>query len=159
MTKSELVYADPGSHGSCKNGQVRLDAREIVTANDPDRPGEKIHLVFHRGGYGYKDAGSVKYGHVGIGDLTHVSTERNGINYGDPGFDQGAPGVRGLVHYTDLSWSWINVHGGGVLRALLKEGDDFARCDGVPSIVLNSVNDPASHAALTSIFRPTSGCV
>lgn len=59
-------------------------------------------------------------------------------SYGDPAQDKGD--ALPNVHYTPLSWSWINVPGGGVYRTLLRDGDEFYRCD-VPSIKLASVTD------------------
>jgi hypothetical protein len=40
-----------------------------------------------------------------------------------------------------LTWSWINVHGGGVARALVGDGERFFRCADVPAIRLASVAD------------------
>jgi hypothetical protein len=43
-----------------------------------------------------------------------------------------------------LEWSWINVRGGGVARALVRNGDKFYRCADVPPIQLLSVTDAQS---------------
>jgi hypothetical protein len=62
--------------------------------------------------------------------------------YGDPPESLGpqADRARG-VKYTLLEWSWINVRGGGVARALVRNGDKFYRCADVPPIQLLSVAD------------------
>jgi hypothetical protein len=44
--------------------------------------------------------------------------------YGTPG------GKYGVTDYTNLSWSWVNVSGGGIVRTMVKRGDLF-----VPSAV------------------------
>ncbi len=65
--------------------------------------------------------------------------------YGDPSEDLGAREDRTRhIKYTLLEWSWINVRGGGVARALVKEGEKFFPCTDVPSIVLASVSDAQS---------------
>ena len=50
-------------------------------------------------------------------------------HYGDPGADQGS---RHDIHYSYLLWSWLDVQGGGHVRALLKQGDPLAVCDVAP---------------------------
>lgn len=62
--------------------------------------------------------------------------------YGDPPESLGpqADRARG-VKYTMMEWSWINVRGGGVARALVGNGDKFYRCTDVPPIRLSSVTD------------------
>lgn len=61
-------------------------------------------------------------------------------SYGDPGFEQGDPAVLGeRFHYTYLVWSWPNVSGGGVVRALLGPGDVFHRCN-VRSLRVDSID-------------------
>jgi hypothetical protein len=62
--------------------------------------------------------------------------------YGSPATDLGpeADRARG-IRYTMLTWSWINVRGGGVARALVKSGEKFYRCADVPAIRLASVNE------------------
>ncbi len=51
-------------------------------------------------------------------------------NYGDAAFD---PESDGTIAYTMLSWSWIDVQGGGVARALVDDGAKFHRCKDVRS--------------------------
>lgn len=65
--------------------------------------------------------------------------------YGDPSEDLGpaADRARG-VRYSMLAWSWINVRGGGVARALVRDGTPFRRCVDVPAIRLSSVADAQS---------------
>jgi len=62
--------------------------------------------------------------------------------YGSPSTDLGplADRARG-IKYTLLEWSWINVRGGGVARALVKDGSEFYPCADVPPILLASVSD------------------
>jgi hypothetical protein len=62
--------------------------------------------------------------------------------YGDPSEDLGpaADRARG-IRYTLLEWSWINVRGGGVARALLRDGEKFYPCTDIPPIQLSSVSD------------------
>jgi len=62
--------------------------------------------------------------------------------YGSPSTDLGPDADRKRdIRYTMLTWSWINVRGGGVARALVKNGEKFYRCADVPAITLSSVND------------------
>jgi hypothetical protein len=73
------------------------------------------------------------------------SAQTNAIRYtiyGDPSEDLGpaADRARG-IRYTLLQWSWINVRGGGVARALVKDGEAFYPCTDVPPIQLSSVSD------------------
>lgn len=65
--------------------------------------------------------------------------------YGSPSTDLGpaADRARG-IKYTILQWSWINVRGGGVARALVKDGEKFYPCRDVPPIALASVSDAAT---------------
>ena len=64
------------------------------------------------------------------------------ITYGDPGNDQGGSAeIATGVHYTLLSWSWVNVQGGGVARGLMEDDATFRRCTDVPSIKLQTVVD------------------
>lgn len=60
-------------------------------------------------------------------------------NYGDAAWMGGKPGD---PKYTMLSWSWINVQGGGVARALVGDGKPFYRCKDVRSIKLFTVDKP-----------------
>lgn len=177
LTKAML---DAKPDGDCPDGYATIDAREILET-------DQGRLFFFRGGYGYENAGNVKYGHLWIADLDrHIDTvesvgngapcgaAQGGPNeghyriqvatipgemhycksngdcnsapetisyegYGDPAFDQGK-NPDPSIHYTYLVWSWINVPGGGVVRALLKNDDVFHRCD-VPAIKLASVDD------------------
>jgi hypothetical protein len=67
--------------------------------------------------------------------------------YGDPSEDLGTPADRRRgIRYTMLTWSWINTRGGGVARALVKDGAEFRRCKDVPAIRLTSVADAATQA-------------
>lgn len=43
--------------------------------------------------------------------------------YGTPGESEG------LTDYTYLSWSWIDKTGGGIVRAIVREGDTFYPCN------------------------------
>ena len=62
--------------------------------------------------------------------------------YGSPATDLGPDADRKRdIRYTMLTWSWINVRGGGVARALVKNGEKFYRCADVPAITLASVNE------------------
>ena len=62
--------------------------------------------------------------------------------YGNPSEDLGTAADRARgVKYTMLTWSWINTRGGGVARALLRDGEEFYRCMDVPPIQLASVSD------------------
>jgi hypothetical protein len=65
--------------------------------------------------------------------------------YGDPSEDLGpaADRARG-IRYTMLTWSWVNVRGGGVARALVRDGAPFRRCVDVPAIRLSSVADASA---------------
>jgi len=47
------------------------------------------------------------------------------LHYGDPGSDQGD---RHDVHYSYLLWSFLNARGGGMVRALLAEGQAVWPC-------------------------------
>ena len=51
------------------------------------------------------------------------------LHHGDPAADQGS---RRDVHYTYLIWSCLNVRGGGMVRALLRDGQRVERCDVAP---------------------------
>ena len=48
------------------------------------------------------------------------------------------------MKYTVLAWNWINVRGGGVVRALMYDGEAFYPCSDVPVIQLSSVADAES---------------
>jgi hypothetical protein len=48
------------------------------------------------------------------------------LHYGDPASDQGS---RHDIHYSTLTWSWVDVSGGGHNRALLAPGQIVQRCD------------------------------
>ena len=62
--------------------------------------------------------------------------------YGSPATDLGPDADRKRdIRYTMLTWSWINVRGGGVARALARSGEKFYRCADVPAITLASVNE------------------
>jgi len=54
------------------------------------------------------------------------------LQYGDPGADQGD---RHDIHYSYLIWSFLNAHGGGMVRALLRDGQVVQPCD-VPGLEL-----------------------
>jgi hypothetical protein len=83
------------------------------------------------------------------GDMKYLnSAQTNAIPYtiyGDPSEDLGpaADRARG-IRYTMLTWSWINTRGGGVARALVRDGTPFRRCVDVPAIRLSSVADAQS---------------
>jgi hypothetical protein len=72
--------------------------------------------------------------------------------YGDPSEDLGPPADRARgIKYSMLTWSWINVRGGGVARALLRDGDAFYPCTDVPPIRLASVTDAATKTPSGSV--------
>ena len=48
------------------------------------------------------------------------------LHYGDPASDQGS---RHDIHYSTITWSWIDVSGGGHNRALLASDQVVKRCD------------------------------
>lgn len=80
------------------------------------------------------------------GDMKYLNTAQTATIpyaiYGDPSEDLGPAADRARrIRYTMLAWSWINVRGGGVARALVEDGDDFHRCADVPPIRLASVAD------------------
>jgi hypothetical protein len=83
------------------------------------------------------------------GDVRYLnSAQTNAVPYaiyGDPSEDLGpaADRARG-IKYTMLTWSWINVRGGGVARSLVRDGERFRECTDVPPIRLSSVADAAS---------------
>jgi hypothetical protein len=54
------------------------------------------------------------------------------MHYGDPGADQGG-GLR--IDYTYLLWSFVDVHGGGMVRTLLAPGQLVWACDVQPITV------------------------
>ena len=58
------------------------------------------------------------------------------MHYGDPAAGQGK---RGDIHYSVLCWSWLNARGGGMVRALVRDGQVFHRCD-VKAITFGSWN-------------------
>jgi len=79
-------------------------------------------------------------------DMRYLNTPRtNAIRYaiyGNPSEDLGPAEDRARgIRYTMLSWSWVNVRGGGVARALVQDGAPFRRCLDVPPIRLASVAD------------------
>lgn len=51
------------------------------------------------------------------------------LHYGDPASQQGD---RHDIHYSTITWSWINVSGGGHNRALLAPDQDLRLCDVKP---------------------------
>ncbi|HET8654998.1 MAG TPA: alpha/beta hydrolase [Longimicrobiaceae bacterium] len=80
------------------------------------------------------------------GDMRYLNTARTSAIpyaiYGDPSEDLGPPADRARgIRYTMLEWSWINVRGGGVARAIVEDGAEFYRCADVPPIRLASVSD------------------
>jgi len=64
------------------------------------------------------------------------------LHYGDPPAQQGQQNPQRYlrpgrdptrqIHYSTLTWSWIDVHGGGENRTLLAPGQDIRRCDVEP---------------------------
>lgn len=62
------------------------------------------------------------------------------MHYGDPAADQGD---RHDVHYTYLLWSFVNVRGGGMVRALLRDGDLVDLCD-VSPVTMDSYDETGS---------------
>ena len=50
------------------------------------------------------------------------------LHYGDPAAQQGNPS-NAQIHYSTLTWSWIDVAGGGHNRILLAPGQDIRLCD------------------------------
>jgi hypothetical protein len=59
------------------------------------------------------------------------------LHYGDPGADQGD---RHDLHYNYLLWSFLNAHGGGMVRALLRDVDVVTVCD-VPPIAMHAYDE------------------
>ena len=59
------------------------------------------------------------------------------LHYGDPAADQGD---RHDVHYTYLLWSFVNVRGGGMVRALLRDWVLVDLCD-VRPVTMPSYNE------------------
>jgi hypothetical protein len=51
------------------------------------------------------------------------------MHYGDPGADQGTGPP---IHYSYLLWSFLDVHGGGMVRTLLAPGQVVRPCDVSP---------------------------
>lgn len=51
------------------------------------------------------------------------------LHYGDPASQQGD---RHDIHYSTITWSWIDVSGGGHNRVLLAPGQDVRPCDVTP---------------------------
>jgi hypothetical protein len=64
------------------------------------------------------------------------------LHYGDPAAQQGAQNPQKYldpqwdpiqqIHYSTLTWSWIDVAGGGMNRILLAPGQDIRPCDVAP---------------------------
>ncbi|MGH9344952.1 MAG: hypothetical protein ACRD19_14475 [Terriglobia bacterium] len=84
--------------------------------------------------------------------MNYLTSEQNATIpyaiYGGPSESLGSKADRARgVKYTMLTWSWINVRGGGVARALIRNGDKFYGCADVPSILLSSVADPQTKTA------------
>lgn len=82
-------------------------------------------------------------------DMHYLNSRQTGsipyMIYGNPSTDLGPASDRDRgVKYTILQWSWINVRGGGVARALVRDGADFFPCRDVPAILLASVSDAAT---------------
>jgi hypothetical protein len=97
------------------------------------------------------------------GDMRYLNTAQTTTIsyaiYGDPSEDLGPPADRARgIKYTMMTWSWINVRGGGVARALVEDGDDFFRCTDVPPIRLASVAD-AETKAVTGWVEAVYGAV
>ncbi len=79
-------------------------------------------------------------------DMSYLNSRQTGsipyAIYGDPSEDLGPVSDRARgIRYTLLEWSWVNVRGGGVARALVPDGANFFPCLDVPSITLASVSD------------------
>src|SRR3954453_21651462 len=58
------------------------------------------------------------------------------LHYGDPAAQQGAQNPQKFstnpatpIHYSTMTWSWIDVSGGGPNRILLPPGQDLRLCD------------------------------
>ncbi|MGI9140915.1 MAG: hypothetical protein ACR2GJ_07400 [Gemmatimonadaceae bacterium] len=80
------------------------------------------------------------------GDMNYLNSAQTATIpyaiYGSPSTDLGPAADRARrIRYTILQWSWINTRGGGVARALVKDGGKFFPCADVPPIVLASVSD------------------
>jgi hypothetical protein len=71
------------------------------------------------------------------------------LHYGDPAADQGD---RYDVHYTYLLWSLLNVRGGGMVRALLRDGQRVDPCDTRP-VTMNSYDSEGEvNGAVEAIY-------
>jgi hypothetical protein len=74
------------------------------------------------------------------------------LHYGDPAADQGD---RHDIHYTYLLWSFLNARGGGMVRALLRDGDVVDVCD-VPPIAMYSFDAAgAINGQVTAVYVRT----
>jgi hypothetical protein len=71
------------------------------------------------------------------------------LHYGDPASDQGE---RHDVHYTYLLWSLPNVRGGGMVRALLRDGDSVTPCDMRPVTMDSFDSDGAVNGWVEGVY-------
>ena len=149
-----LRFAD----GRCPDGTVRLDHHEVLDsragplvfhrggrgyadaanvkyghlalADLADGPGPPVPAGQGRGGPAPNapEAGPVVVRVRSIPVALRYKPLRGAswMHYGDPGADQGD---RHDVHYTYLLWSFLDARGGGMVRALLRDGARLQPCD------------------------------
>jgi hypothetical protein len=71
------------------------------------------------------------------------------LHYGDPASDQGD---RHDIHYTYLLWSLPNVRGGGMVRALLRDGARVEPCDLRPITMDSYDSDGAVNGWVEGVY-------
>ncbi|MEA2448614.1 MAG: hypothetical protein QOG63_546 [Thermoleophilaceae bacterium] len=71
------------------------------------------------------------------------------LHYGDPGADQGD---RTDVHYSYLMWSFVNVDGGGMVRALIAPGEPIRACDVEPVTAPSYDKDGVANGSVTARY-------
>ena len=71
------------------------------------------------------------------------------VHYGDPGADQG---TSGSSHYTYLLWSFVDVHGGGMVRTLLSPGQVVQACDVKPITMSSWDSTGAVNGSVTARY-------
>jgi len=79
----------------------------------------------------------------------HSNAGASFLHYGDPGADQGD---REDVHYTYLTWSWVDVQGGGMVRALLAPNQVIRLCDVEPIAMKSWDHDGHRNGTVTARY-------